>query len=193
MPYGMIEGCIRFDLGTSDDLDVWLLLTAAEYGLASRDLRFYDQPVRYADAGSDSLWDHLKLAFRHQEAQRGPHGGYVTGATGDWSDFATQYMGMTESMLVSAQLAYVYPRVAELADARGDRPVRRSAARPRLELARDAGHAVDRARLVRARVLRRAPAGRWRHLRRAPAVGDPRGLSRRAGQARTLVPTSVAS
>ena len=28
---------------------------------------------------------------------------------------------MTESMLVTAQLAYVYPRLAELADARGDR------------------------------------------------------------------------
>ena len=27
---------------------------------------------------------------------------------------------MTESMLVTAQLAYVYPRLAELADARGD-------------------------------------------------------------------------
>jgi hypothetical protein len=120
IPYGIIEGCVRFDLGTSDDLDVWLLLAAAEYGLASRDLRFFDEPIRYGDAGADTLWDHLKLAFRHQEAQRGPHGGYVTGATGDWSDFATQYLGMTESMLVSAQLAYVYPRMAELADARGD-------------------------------------------------------------------------
>ena len=28
---------------------------------------------------------------------------------------------MTESMLVTAQLAYVYPRLAELADLRGDR------------------------------------------------------------------------
>jgi hypothetical protein len=120
VPYGIIEGCVRFDLGTSDDLDVWLLLAAAEYGLASRDLRFFDTPVAYSDAGSETLWDHLKLAYRHQEAQRGPHGGYLTGATGDWSDFATQYLGMTESILVSAQLAYVYPRLAELADARGD-------------------------------------------------------------------------
>jgi hypothetical protein len=122
LPYGIIEGCIRFDLGTSDDLDVWLMLTAAEYGLATRDLHFYDQPVRYEDIGSGSMWEHLKLAFQHQESQRGPHGGYLTGATGDWSDFATQYMGMSESMLVTAQLAYVYPRLAELADARGDRP-----------------------------------------------------------------------
>jgi hypothetical protein len=121
IPYGIIEGCVRFDLGTSDDLDVWLMLTAAEYGLATRDLRVFDQPVRFSDAGSASLWDHLKLAFRHQEAQRGPHGGYLSGATGDWSDFSTQYLQMTESMLVSAQLAYVYPRLAELADLRGDR------------------------------------------------------------------------
>src|SRR5207237_1740396 len=42
------------------------------------------------------------------------------GATGDWSDFATEFLQMTESTLVTAQLAYVYPRLAELADARGD-------------------------------------------------------------------------
>jgi hypothetical protein len=43
------------------------------------------------------------------------------GATGDWSDFSPQFTEMTESILVSAQLTYVYPRLAELADARGDR------------------------------------------------------------------------
>ncbi|MEA2422568.1 MAG: cellobiose phosphorylase, partial [Thermoleophilaceae bacterium] len=76
--------------------------------------------VRYSDGSSGTLWDHLKLAFQHQELQLGPHGGYLTGATGDWSDFATQFLQMTESTLVSAQTAYVYPRLAELADARGD-------------------------------------------------------------------------
>jgi hypothetical protein len=121
IPYAIIEGCNRFDLGSSDDLDVWLLWSAAEYGLASRDLAFFDQPVRYSDGSSGSMWDHLKLAFQHQESQLGPHGGYVTGATGDWSDFATQFLQMTESTLVSAQTAYVYPRLAELADARGDK------------------------------------------------------------------------
>jgi hypothetical protein len=116
----MVENCKRLDLGSSNDLDLWLLWTASEYGLASRDFSFFDQQVRYQGAGSGSLWDHLKLAYQHQEAQLGPHGDYVTGATGDWSDFSTEFLQMSESNLVTAQLAYVYPRLAQLADARGD-------------------------------------------------------------------------
>ena len=121
IPYGMAELCKRFDLGSSNDLDLWLLLAAAEYGLATRDFGFFDRPVRWADLGEASLWEHLKAAHAHQESQRGPHGGYVVGATGDWSDFSPQFTEMTESILVSAQLTYIYPRLAELADARGDR------------------------------------------------------------------------
>jgi hypothetical protein len=121
IPYALIEGCRRFDLGSSDDLDVWLLWAAAEYGLASRDLSFFDEPVRYSDGTTGTMWEHLKLAYQHQESQLGPHGGYVTGGTGDWSDFSTQFLQMTESTLVSAQTAYIYPRLAELADARGDK------------------------------------------------------------------------
>src|SRR5207302_9139769 len=93
---------------------------ARAYGLASRSLAFCGQRVRHPGGGSGSLWDHLKLAYRHQEAQLGPHGDYLTGSTGDWSDFSTEFLQMTESTLVTAQLAYVYPRLAQLADARGD-------------------------------------------------------------------------
>jgi glycosyl hydrolase family 36/glycosyl transferase family 36 len=121
IPYAIIPMCNRLDLGTSDDLDLWLLLTSAEYGLASRDMRFFDQQVPWEQGGSATLWDHLKAAFRHQESQRGPHGVYLIGGTGDWSDFSTQFLQMTESTLVAAQTAYVYPRLAELADARGDK------------------------------------------------------------------------
>jgi hypothetical protein len=121
IPYAIIAGCQRFDLGTSDDLDLWLLLSAAEYGLATRDLGLFDQKVRWSDNGDATLWEHLKASFAHQESQRGPHGGYVIGGTGDWSDFSTQFLQMTESMLVAAQAASIYPRLAELADARGDR------------------------------------------------------------------------
>jgi hypothetical protein len=120
IPYAIIPMCNRFDLGSSDDLDLWLMLAAAEYGLATRDSRFFDGPIRWSDAGSATLWDHLKAAFGHQEAMLGPHGGYLTGATGDWSDFSTQFLQMTESMLVTAQAAYIYPQLADLADLRGD-------------------------------------------------------------------------
>ena len=124
LPYTMAENCIRVDL-PSADLDFWLLWAAAEYGLATRDLSFFDEAVPFADAGSASLWEHLKLAYLHQElvVGRGPHGEPLTAVgTGDWSDFSAQFLQLTESPLLAAQLAYAYPRLAELADARGDAP-----------------------------------------------------------------------
>jgi hypothetical protein len=120
-PYGTGALCTRFDLGTSNDLDFWLLLAAGEYGLGSRDAEFFEEQLRFYDTKRRvSAWEHIKLAYRHQESMRGPNGGYRMGATGDWSDFSTQFGPMTESMLVAAQLAYAYPKLAELAELRGD-------------------------------------------------------------------------
>ena len=121
LPYSITEMCRPTEHGTSADLDLWLLLAAAEYGLATRDLSFFDERLPWAGGGSASLWRHLRQAHRNQESRRGPHGGYDAGTNGDWSDFSTVILGMDESMLVTAQLAYVYPRLAELAEARGDR------------------------------------------------------------------------
>ncbi len=121
IPYAMSELCRKFNAGNSDDLDLWLLWAAAEYGLGTRDLHVFDARVPYTGGGSGTLWEHLKLAFHHQESLHGPHGGYVALDTGDWSDLSTTFLHMTESMLVSAQAAYIYPRLATLADARGDR------------------------------------------------------------------------
>jgi hypothetical protein len=121
VPYGTGPLCIRFDLGTSNDLDFWLLLGAADYGLGTRDVAFFDEPMTFYDTRREvSAWDHIKLSFRHQESMKGPNGGYIMGATGDWSDFATPLGPMTESMLVAQQLAYAYPKLAEVADLRGD-------------------------------------------------------------------------
>jgi hypothetical protein len=120
IPYAMISLCKPLDLGTSDDLDLWFLWAASEYGLATRDLGFFNRPVAYSDGASATLWDHLKRAYRHQESLRLPDGNYDSGTAGDWSDFSPQFLQMTESALVTAQLAYVYPRLAELAEARGD-------------------------------------------------------------------------
>ena len=139
IPYGMGEMCRPLPQGTSDDLDLWLLWTAAEYGLASRDLSFFNEKAGWRDGGSSTLWKHLVRAFTHQESLRGPHGGYTTaGTNGDWSDLSTTVLGMTESMLVTAQTAYIYPRLAELAAARGAkgfaRRLRSAAARDRAAL-----------------------------------------------------------
>jgi Glycosyl hydrolase 36 superfamily, catalytic domain len=134
-PYGMGPLCTAFNLGTSDDPDFWLILAASEYGLATRDTGFFNREVRFYDSTQKAtVWEHIKLAYQHQESLLGPHGGYLAGSTGDWSDFTPKYLGMTESMLVPAQTAYAYPRLAALADLRGDRAF---AAQLRASAARD--------------------------------------------------------
>lgn len=120
-PYGIGPLCSDANLGTSGDLDVWLLMAAAQYGLGSRDTRFFDERLAFRDsAHRASLWQHVKLAYAHMESLRGPHGGYDVGSTGDWSDFSVSYLGMNESLLITAQLAYVYPQLAQLAELRGN-------------------------------------------------------------------------
>ena len=139
VPYGRLGLCRRFDLGASDDLDLWLLWSAAEYALATRDFAFLEAVVPYDGGGSSgTLWEHLKLAFAHQEqvVGTGPHGEYMTSANGDWSDFSTEFSQMTESDLVTAQAAYIYPRLAEVADRVGDSAF---AAQLRAAAARDLG------------------------------------------------------
>ena len=123
VPYALISGCRRYDLGTSDDLDQWLLWGTAEYALSTRDYAFLNTQIPYYEGvGGGTLWDHLKLAFRHQEdvIRTGLHDEYLTGGTGDWSDFSTEFDQMTESDLVTAQAAYIYPRLALVADHLGD-------------------------------------------------------------------------
>ncbi len=122
LPYGSTNLCAAYDLGNSDDLDFWFMWAASTYGLATRDVGFFATPVRfYASPISSSLWQHVKLAFAHQQSLLGPHGEYQALSTGDWSDLLPTYSGMTESDLVVAQCAYLYPLLAEVADLRGDR------------------------------------------------------------------------
>lgn len=122
LPYGTGEMYTPLELGTSNDLDFWLLEAAAQYGLASRDLAFFNQRVPfYGSTQTATVWQHLKIAFEHMQTYLGPHGEYVIGATGDWNDFSTEFEMMDESTLILAQLAYAYPQLAELADRYGDR------------------------------------------------------------------------
>jgi hypothetical protein len=123
LPYGTGPFSEPIELGTSNDLDFWLLQSASEYGLASRDLNFFTQQVPYfGGLNGATVWQHLKVAFEHMETYHvaALHGEYVMGVTGDWNDFATEFEQMTESTLVTAQLAYSYPRLAQLADLYGD-------------------------------------------------------------------------
>lgn len=120
-PYGSTSLCTAYNLGQSDDLDFMFMWAAATYGLATRDVGFFGQSVHFYDSSvSTSLWQHVKLAFAHQQSLLGPHGEYDPLSIGDWSDLLPAYSGMTESDLVVAQCAYVYPQLADVADLRGD-------------------------------------------------------------------------
>ncbi|HEV3282361.1 MAG TPA: hypothetical protein VG032_12240 [Acidimicrobiales bacterium] len=120
-PYGSTNLCTAYELGTSDDFDFWFMWAAATYGLATRDTGFFGTPAHfYQSATSTSLWQHVKLAFAHQQSLLGPHGEYEALSIGDWSDLLPTFSGMTESDLVVAQCAYMYPQLAEVADRRGD-------------------------------------------------------------------------
>ncbi len=113
--------CRRVD---NDDMDseLWLLNAAAEYALATRDYAFFDEVVAFDDGGEATLWEHLKRGYQRQESWSGaPHGGYHRGPSGDWNDIISWTIpNLTETALVPAQLAFVYPRLAQVAEARGD-------------------------------------------------------------------------
>ena len=100
---------------------------------------------------------------------------------------------MTESMLVTAQTAYVYPRLAELADARGDHAFAAQL--------RDAARATSRRRAQRsgpARAGSRAATRASTSSARGAIFGEPQPWGLLAGrptpqQETTLVATSAAS
>ncbi len=120
-PYGSTSLCSAYQLGSSDDFDFWFMWAAATYGLATRDTGFFGTPVHFlGSSASTTLWQHVKLAFAHQQSLLGPHGEYQSLSIGDWSDGLPAYSGMTESDLVVAQCAYTYPLLADVADLRGD-------------------------------------------------------------------------
>lgn len=115
LPFGVDGLCTPIANDGQDDLDVWLLMLAAEYGLATRDVAAFDEALPGSE-GDGSLWDRLEVAVDHQEGMRGPHGGYLV-RSGDWSDGSRKALGMTESLLETTQLAYVYRRLAAWARA----------------------------------------------------------------------------
>lgn len=121
IPYSMGAHCRPANLeAESNDPDLWLLLAAAEYGLASRDRSLFARQVSFRGGGRGTLLEHLKVAFRRQESLRTERGTYLSLQNGDWSDLSTIMLGMSESALVTTQVAFIYPRLAELAEMLGD-------------------------------------------------------------------------
>ena len=117
------------------------------------------------------------------------------GANGDWSDFSTAFLPATESVLVTAQLAYAYPQLAAVADLRGDERLRaRAAYAARARAARSCCAASGPAAAgTRAATTARDPSGVGASYLRAAAVGDPRRRPERRPVADAGGATSSAS
>jgi hypothetical protein len=123
LPYGTSAFCKPIYSTESNDLDFWLMLGAVEYGLGTRDTAFFHERLPfYGTRRAATVWRHIKIAVAHQESLAGPSDLYSLppGYFGDWNDASTQFESLTESTLVAAQLAYVYPRLSELAEYLGD-------------------------------------------------------------------------
>lgn len=68
----------------SDD-HLWLLLAVPAYLRETGDSGFLNEVIEYADAGSGSVYEHLRRALDFSYAQRGPHG-LCLGLAADWND-----------------------------------------------------------------------------------------------------------
>ena len=127
--YGMVHPSARPEDGASD-VNLWLLWTASEYILATRDLAFLDEevvayPVHGADAGKSKVRDNLARAwdFQTRVVGRGQHG-LMRNLTGDWNDnialegcpasARTECLTLGESVLNSAMAVYCYELYARM-------------------------------------------------------------------------------
>ena len=139
-------------------------------------------------AAKATLWEHLQgraSATRRRCAGRTAATSPAPTATGRTSP--RELLQMTESMLVSAQLAYVYPRLAELADLRGDRAFAASCAPRGASCARCVSREWTGQGLVLARLQRRRTRSAPARSSASRSRGRCSPARRAAAQARTLV------
>ncbi len=114
------------------DGGLWLLWSAAEYLGATRDFALLDEsfafhcPERRGACGSATGYEMLKRAYRYQEdvVGRGPHG-LVRLLRSDWDDLlrgsdAAATFELGESTMNTALALVAYPRLAEIAERRGE-------------------------------------------------------------------------
>ena len=168
IPYGIVgHGAVM--PATSDncsDIPLWLLWTASEYVLATRDTAFLDEqvptwPLYGPTAGKETVRNLLARCFRHQvsDVGVGEHG-VMRMLNDDWNDALVTFWALRavgecvekgESVLNSAMAAWVFDYYATMLASAGDTTGAASQARAKAE------------------EHRKAAAGQWngRWLRRA--------------------------
>ena len=136
LPYGIVgHGVIAPIISDrASDLPLWLLWTASEYVLATRDAEFLNEkiPARYsATAGrTESVRNLLERCYRHQidDVGVGEHG-IVRMLADDWNDGLLATWGQSafaecvekgESVLNSAMSAWVFDEYARMLRYTGD-------------------------------------------------------------------------
>ena len=137
VPYGIVgHGVIApMVADNASDLPLWLLWTASEYVLATRDLAFLDEqipswPLHGPDKSTDSVRNLLARCYRHQVDQVGVgEHGIVRMLNDDWNDgllgtFAQkafkECVKQGESVLNSAMSAWVFDYYSRLLDYAGE-------------------------------------------------------------------------
>jgi hypothetical protein len=154
IPYG-IAGCGSVMPAASDnssDMPLWLLWTASEYVLATRDRAFLDAPIPVwpgrSGASQATVRSLLDRAYRHlvEQVGRGEHG-LMRMLEDDWNDALVtgwaqrahkECVEQGESVLNSAMAAYVFDYYARLLAYAGADPKAAAAARHEAELHRQA-------------------------------------------------------
>lgn len=137
IPYGMVgHGTVApMVTDNSSDMPLWLLWTASEYVLASRDIAFLDAeiptwPLYGPTTGKERVRKLLERCYRHEidGVGVGAHGvmrmlndDWNDGLVGVWAESAfDECVGQGESVLNSAMAAWVFDLYARLLDVVGD-------------------------------------------------------------------------
>jgi cellobiose phosphorylase len=155
IPYGMVgRGMVApMVADNASDLPLWLLWTASEYVLATRDKGFLDEqipswPLHGATQKTDSVRNLLANCYRHQVADVGvgEHGvarmlndDWNDGLLGVWAQKAFKECAVKgESVLNSAMQAWVFEYYATMLSYAGDGTGLAAKARESAALNRDA-------------------------------------------------------
>jgi len=137
LPYGIVgNGAVMPTTNdNASDLPLWLLWTASEYVLATRDVAFLDEkiptwPLHGPAAGTDSVRNLLARCFRHLTVDLGVgEHGIMRMLNDDWNDALVIFWGQRatkevvekgESVLNSAMAAWVFDYYARLLTYGGD-------------------------------------------------------------------------
>lgn len=84
-PLTWTQGPHNITLPHFSDDHLWLLLAVPAYIKETGDSAFLSEIVEYADAGSGTVYEHLRRALEFSWQERGPHG-LCKGLAADWND-----------------------------------------------------------------------------------------------------------